>query len=239
MSNCIETLKTKTNNKTSKVRKVDNNKTTNSNSNSNSTNKIIQIIIIQKYIRRYLVRKIILIPSSYYQTKEWRKTRSWYINGKSNECEKYQIILIEQMLINKLIKTNDRINMKNNLIINKKNPMINDDGYDYSENFDGLILKNNNKFYFNLKFVCGNGGAQTRTLREIYHFIKYQIIFLIKNKTNNIYFINILDGDSCYNNINKFKYLINNTKNKRVLKYIFIGSLYEFQKSLIKLQINN
>jgi hypothetical protein len=51
--------------------------------------------------------------------------------------------------------------------------MLNDDGYEYSENFDGLILKNNNKFYFNLKFVCGNGGAQTRTLREIYHFINY------------------------------------------------------------------
>ena len=49
---------------------------------------INQISIIQKNIRGYLVRKFILIPSSYYQTKEWRINRKWYKNGKSNECDK-------------------------------------------------------------------------------------------------------------------------------------------------------
>lgn len=204
-----------------------------------NNNYIKQIITIQKYIRGYLLRKHILIPSSYYQTKEWRKNRKWYKTGKSNECEKYQINLIEKIITNKLIKTNDRLNIETIKIINKKHPMLNNDGYEYTENFDGQIIKNNNTYYFNLKFVCDSGGAQTRTLREVYYFIKYQMEYLVKlNKINiNTYFINILDGDTSYNSMNKFKFLINKEKYKNITKNIFVGSLYDFQKSNIKLQI--
>ena len=201
------------------------------------------ILIIQKYIRGFLIRRLqILIPSAYYQTKNWRKNRKWYNNGKSNECEKYQIKLIEKMLTNTLIKTDDRINMETNDIINKKNPMIKDDGYEWSENFDGKILKNNNIYYFNLKFVCDAGGAQTRTLREVYHFIKYQLEYLIKFNMilkTITYFINILDGDTSYNNMNKFTFLLNKEKYKHILKYVFVGSLYDFQHNIIKFQISS
>ena len=48
-----------------------------------------------------------------------------------------------------LMKTDDRINIESNEIINKKNPMINNDGYEWTENFDGKIIKNNNIYYFN------------------------------------------------------------------------------------------
>ena len=65
-----------------------------------------------------------------------------------------QINLLEQICVSKLLKTNDRINIETNQIISNKNPMINNDGYEWTENFDGLIIKNNNKYYFNLKFVC-------------------------------------------------------------------------------------
>jgi len=188
------------------------------------------VITIQKYIRRYLATKHILIPSSRYQTKNWRKNRRWFKNGKSNECEQYQISLLEKIINTNLIKTNDRINIEINEIINKKNPMISNDGYDYTENFDRVLIKNNNKYYFNLKFVCDNGGAQTRTLREVYHFCKYQMQYLIKFKTNNVYFINILDGDACYINMDKFVYLLNKEKYKYIIKYMFIGSLHDFQK---------
>jgi hypothetical protein len=198
---------------------------------------IKQIITIQKYIRGYLTRKYILIPSSFYQTKDWRKNRNWYKNGKSNECEKYQIDLIEKMNAIKLMKTNDRINMQNNEIISNKNPMINNDGYEWSENFDGLLINNKNKYYFNLKFVCDSGGSQTRTLREVYHFIKYQMEYLIKFNMNNIYFINILDGDTSYNNMDKFQFLINKEKYKQIIKYVFIGSLYDFQKKKLNYKI--
>lgn len=50
---------------------------------------------------------------------------------------------------------------------------------------------------------------------------------------SNIYFINILDGDESYNNMNKFYYLTNKTKYSDIKQYIFIGSLYDFKKSCI------
>ena len=43
---------------------------------------------------------------SQFQTKEWRTAQSWYVNGKKNECEKFQIDKIEKIVENKLIKTN-------------------------------------------------------------------------------------------------------------------------------------
>ena len=48
----------------------------------NNHKNIKQIINIQKYVRRFLIQKHILIPSSFYQTKDWRKNRQWYKNGK-------------------------------------------------------------------------------------------------------------------------------------------------------------
>ena len=198
-------------------------------------NNINEIIIIQKYYRRYIAKKNILIPSSYYQTKNWRKNKKWYKTGKSNECEIYQINLIEKIINLKLNKTNDRINTETNDIIDNRNPMVNNDGYEWTENFDGKLIKNDIIYYFNLKFVCDSGGSQTRSLREVYHFIKYQLEYLLIFKISNVYFINILDGNTCFNNIEKYKYLINKQKYENIKKYIFIGDTYEFQINKIKL----
>ena len=195
-----------------------------------STNYNDKIITIQKYIRGYLKRKLILIMPSYYQTKIWRKARKWYKGGKSNECEKYQIELIEKMLTTSLMKTHDRIYMETFEIINNTHPMKNADGYEYTENFDRMLIKGINKYYFNLKFVCDGGGAQTRSLKEVYHFIRCQMEYLIKFNTNNTYFINILDGDTSYNVMEQFLYLLNKEQYKKVKNYVFIGSLYDFQK---------
>jgi hypothetical protein len=181
-------------------------------------------IIIQKYVKRWLIRKIILIPSSYYQTKIWRLNRSWYKNGKFNECEKYQINIIEKILKIKILKTQDRINIETLSLSKMNKPLSYDNGYEYSENFDGYY----NNIYFNLKMVCDNGGHQTRTLREVYHFIQSQFEYLLKTKEN-IYFINILDGDTSYNNMNKFNYLKNKNIYAEIVKYIFIGDLCQFQ----------
>ena len=114
---------------------------------------------IQSMYRMYHIRNKILIPSACYQTKIWRQNQFWYKNSKSNECEKYQINLIEKIIKHKLTKTDDRINMESCQIINKKHPNINNDGYEYIENFDGKIILNNNIYYFNLKFVCDSGGS--------------------------------------------------------------------------------
>ncbi len=83
------------------------------------------IIIIQKYIRRFL------IPSSYYQTKKWRLNQTC----KNNECEKYQINLINKIIKDKLIKTNDIINIESYEIIDNKHPMKYNDGYEWTEKF--------------------------------------------------------------------------------------------------------
>lgn len=197
------------------------------------------IIIIQKWIRRYIIKKYILIPSAYYQTKQWRKNRKWYKTGKSNECEKYQIEMLSGLnkLKNKdlnlqMCKTNDRINITTYEIKNIKNPYISEDGYEWSENFDIKVI-NDNTYYYNLKFICDKGGSQTRSLKLVYDFIRYQLEHILKYNYDNIYFINILDGDTSYNNMNKFRFLHNQKKYIHVKNYIFIGSLYDFQKNYI------
>ena len=175
------------------------------------------------------------IIQSCYQTKTWRKNCTWYYNGKSNECEKYQIELIEKLISTKLKKTDHRLDIETIEIKTIKNPLTYEYGFDFTENFDGIIHRNDKTYYFNLKFVCDSGGAQTRTLREVYHFIKYQLEYLVKNmKNDNIHFFNILDGDTCYKSMKKFNYLLNKEKYIIIKDNIFIGSLYDFNNTIIK-----
>lgn len=168
------------------------------------------------------------ITRSKEQTKEWRKMQNWYTTGKHNECEKYQKKMIEKITEKQLQLTKSRINMENNSIEECIYPMKHENGYEFTENFDGVQTKDDKTFYYNLKFVCDSGGAQTRTLRETYLFIKYQINFLLSNSQKNIYFVNILDGDACYKALKYFDYLL--TKNKSLEKYIFYGDTYKFKE---------
>lgn len=201
------------------------------------------VIMVQKYVRRFLVKRKVLIPSSYYQTKKWRKNRKWYKNGKSNECEIYQRKMIEKITDSKCPKTKYRLHIENNELIEKSNPLASEDGFDYTEDFDGIQERNNTQHFYNLKFVCDRGGAQTRTLREVYHFIKAQLEYLLKHyqtndtesksKNKELYFVNILDGDESYKNSDKFKYLLKKTKYLSVKKYIFVGDMKEFQEWFI------
>lgn len=178
-----------------------------------------------------------LTPSKL-QTKDWRKNQGWYKGGKKNECEKYQIRKIEKIIKTKYLKTNnDRINTKTLQIVEKTNPLKNKngsewnkDGFEYTENFDGKFENNNNIIYYNLKFVCDSGGSQTRTLREVNHFIEYQLEHIKKYNTTNIYFINILDGDTSFKAMDCFKNLIDNDKYKSIKKFIFCGDMSEFQR---------
>jgi hypothetical protein len=110
-----------------------------------------------------------------------------------------------------------------------RNPMTQLDGFDWTEDFDS-VFKNSNKFdteityYVNLKMACDKGGAQTRSLREVSHFInaQYNILPTIQNTV----FINILDGDASYT----YSPLFGNIK----IRYnnvpgVFIGNMLEFQ----------
>ena len=47
-----------------------------------------------------------MVKPSNNQTKEWRKSQPWSLNGKHNECEEYQLSLIEEITKTKVDKTN-------------------------------------------------------------------------------------------------------------------------------------
>jgi hypothetical protein len=191
-------------------------------------------IIVDNDFKNTNIKKIVepkiklVLVSSKEQTKDWRKNQEWYINGKKNECEKEQIKCIEQFTKIKMEKTEIRLHkinfkMKNNRLTNKSN-----DFFYWTENFDCKFKFNNQNFYGNLKFVCDKGGAQNRTLSLVFDFIMYQLNYLLKNKTNDIFFFNILDGDGCYVYNEHFKSLLESLEYKEVLKHIFVGDMLTF-----------
>lgn len=183
-----------------------------------------------------------LLTKSKNQSKIWRKQQKWYKNGKSNECEIYQRKQLSTILnLDDIPKTKLRLHISTNKILEENRPLANCiDGFEYTEDFDGIINNENSKLLFNLKMICDQGGAQTRTIREVYHFIECQFKYLINNENENTYFINILDGDNSY----KYTYGNKNKKTGATIfhlydKYkdysqikdkIYIGDLYHFQK---------
>jgi len=170
-----------------------------------------------------------MIIHSKNQTKDWRKSQSWYKGGKSNECEIYQRELIKDITKKECPKTNMRINLRTLDLVENTNPLTREDGFDWTEDFDGCQQNNGSELYFNLKMICDSGGAQTRSLREVYHFIEAQMEYLLKNQEKSIYFINILDGDTSYGQKEKFQYLLNLPEYATVIDRIFIDDMFMFK----------
>ncbi len=168
------------------------------------------------------------ITRSSKQTKDWRLSQEWYGTGKSNECEKYQICKVKSITCNDILKTTHRINLETNMIVDQNKPLTKDDGFEYTEDFDALQVCKDLRYYYNLKFVCGSGGAQTRTLREVYHYITAQLDYLLTCSDNNERFVNILDGDCCYRAMSKYKYLLSKPKYTTVRKRVFVGDMMQF-----------
>jgi hypothetical protein len=191
------------------------------------------------------------IISSKAQTKAWRIKCSWYKNGKSNECEKYQLEQIKSLIGIKPAKCQDRFYIATNEIKKKANPMKDIDGFEYTEDFDGKLERNGKTYYFNLKFCCDAGGAQTRTMRLVYDFIRCQVLYITRelakpvSESKLLYFINILDGDTSNHHMKQIQNLIEKYKTEQVAtetdelnetddiytilkKYIFIGDMLEF-----------
>lgn len=195
----------------------------------------MSVINIQKIIRGFLIRKKNYLVSSFYQTKIWRQKQSWYKNGKNNECEIFQRNLINKITQENCVKTKYRINFITKELLIYHSPNRQDDGYEWTEDFDGFISSNKRNFYFNLKFICEAGGAQTRSLREVYHFILLQLEHILKYKTTDLYFVNILDGNECFKNMNKFSYLLKKSEFSEIQKYIFVGDMTKFESWFKKL----
>lgn len=172
-----------------------------------------------------------VIIASNKQNKTWRQSQDWYSTGKKNECEIYQINLINKIVNTKVeTKTNLRFNICDNTLQCVKSPNKLDNGFEFTEDIDGILEHNETKYYFNIKMICDKGGAQTRSLREVYHFIMCQLEYLLNNPNDKCYFINILDGDESYKNMAKFTYLVNKDKYSLVKDKIIIGDMLSFNQ---------
>jgi len=168
------------------------------------------------------------IISSKQQSKDWRKKQIWYKGGKKNECELFQKKNLEQFLNKKIHKTNFRLNIRNFELREITSPMNRENGFDWTENFDYTVDLNDVRLFFNLKFICDDGGAQTRSLREVYHFIEKQLEYLLINKDSKLIFINILEGNTSYKHRDKYIYLTNLDKYKELKDKVFVGDFLEF-----------
>jgi hypothetical protein len=161
------------------------------------------------------------------QTAAWRAAQTWYHGGRRNECEQYQRTLIETITGQLCLKTHMRINASSHVLKKCISPMRFKDGFDWTENFDGVLQHNDATIFVNLKFVCSAGGAQTRTLREVYHFIRAQANHISTLQSCNTYFVNILEGDACAVAQNKFKFALKPSC-RATRKQIFVGDMAAF-----------
>jgi len=118
--------------------------------------------------------------------------------------------------------------METNEIMEERYPMIRENAFYWTEDFDGKQVYTDKNLYYNFKMCIGNGGAQTRTLREVSHFIEYQLIYNLEHIHNIKYFANILDGDVCYKFNSKLLYILNKEKYKYVKNFVYIGDTYGF-----------
>ena len=133
------------------------------------------------------------------QTKKWRQLQSWYISGKYNECEKYQRQQIEDIIGLKTQKTTLRLNHIDYRMESIPYPLKVKNGHEWTEDFDAKWDAFGFTFLCNMKMICDSGGAQTRTIREVWHFIRTQLVYISSDKK--VIFVNIMDGDGSYNQI--------------------------------------
>jgi hypothetical protein len=122
--------------------------------------------------------------------------------------------------------TNIRINWRKHELVDISQPMKEDDGFDYTEDFDGKQVFDPIKVLINMKSVVGEGGSQTRTLRDqCYKSVDAQLNYLVKSKRTDIYFANIMDGDNAASKLRCFKNLLALPEYSSVCKNVYVGDL--------------
>jgi hypothetical protein len=146
---------------------------------------------------------------------------------RSHLHEKYQRQKILENTGTPLFKTNVRINLRSSppTLEEISKPYTRNNGFDYSENFDGVQDINGKKIYINLKSIVGKGGSQTRSLKEVYWFIKGQLGIPFME---NVFFANVLDGDEATNALKYFNFLVKQEQpahEPSSLPHVFIGDL--------------
>lgn len=139
------------------------------------------------------------------------------------------------------LPTSFRINWRKNELCHCTHPMKKNDGFDYTETFDGKQEFLSKVVWINMKSVVGVGGSQTRALRdECYPFIDAQLNYLLKHtntKNGNdgqCYFANIFDGDEAAKKMSMFYYLLELPEYKTVKKYVYVGDLKGYFQWVVK-----
>ena len=143
--------------------------------------------------------------------------------AETTNVEKYQRKAVEDGTGIGCIKTNYRINFRTNTIEECSKPLDADNGFDYTEDFDGLQITPFGRILISFKSVVGAGGNQTRTLRECYHFAEAQLKLLAFGEKS--HFANILDGDEAHKRVKHFAHLTSLPEYSPFAKKIYIGDL--------------
>jgi hypothetical protein len=158
-------------------------------------------------------------------TKEKRRELFGVVAGGAGSCkpEQFQRKMIVDGTGIPCPKTNVRICLRTNTLHEIAHPNKNANGFDFSEDFDGVQNVDGKKIYINLKCIVGKGGAQTRSLREVYWFVKGQLNTL--PSVENVYFANILDGDEAHASVDKFKYLLSLPEFGSAHENVYVGDL--------------
>jgi len=156
-------------------------------------------------------------------TKETRQEQFGKVAGGagSTRPEQFQRTMIEKGTGIPCPKTHMRINFRTRTLEYMMHPNKKVNGFDYSEDFDGLQEIGSKKIYLNLKCIVGAGGSQTRSLREVYLFMRGQIDTL----TDDLYYANILDGDEAHASMDKFEFLLHVEGEEDIRQKIYVGDL--------------
>jgi hypothetical protein len=166
------------------------------------------------------------IVPGYQITKEKRQEMHGVMRGGASSMapENYQRKMIEEGTKQPCKKTNKRINLRSKTIEDVSHPNKKNNGFDYTEDFDGEQSSPSGPVLVNLKCIVGKGGSQTRSLREVYWFAQGQLDYLLVNPVP-MRFANILDGDEASAVIPKFKYLLDLPEYQNVKSRVYVGDL--------------
>ena len=163
------------------------------------------------------------VPAGVEMTKLWRHGLFGAVSGGagSTAMEQWQRKQVEDGTGVACPKTKMRINVRTKTLHEIAQPNRRADGFDFTEDFDGVQTFGQTKVYLDFKSIVSAGGAQTRSLREVHHFVEGQLD--VAKTTSGILFANLLDGDESASHMDKFENLKQRPEYADVRDRVYVG----------------